>query len=378
MINLSLTKYEQNMEQRDFSRNLVEASDDIKTLVVMAQAYSDNKDNEFKIDEWKALNFADKFNFSDETKKDLDNPVDTLRASILGEMGISYSKGKKIPKELLFAKARKNEDVLMKYLDIMIQKNIGLPNIPQEYFEIIYVDWGESISVRPEEDSILKVSDIDGWNWNATRQRVKKQESVPIKTKFKGIHVYDDYLEFLMGKISMTDLYRKVEKAFETDKILAVSATLADVSDSAKYNDSGNSYDEFVALADTVATKNQKSVLLTSSLSAFRRVAKGMDFSDEMLNRMNDNGVLTKVAGYDYLVINTQGGLDEDKVLMIPLGEDKAFIKHFIEGERLTKEIDAFTEHAEMTLGVEVHEKSATIAAINNNFGVYTVTGNFQ
>lgn len=378
MINLSLTKYEQNMKNRDFSRNLVEASDDIKTLVVMAQAYSDNKDGEFKLDEWQELNFNDRFNFSAETKNSLENPVDTLRASILGEMGISYSKDKKIPKDLLFAKAKKNTDILMKYLDIMIQKNIGLPNIPQEYYETIFIDWGEPITIKPEEDSILNVSKIDGWNWNATRQRVMKKEAVPVKTEFKGIHVYEDYLEFLMGRITMSDLYRKIEKAFDTDKILAVSAVLGDVSGLAKYTDNGNSYDDFITLADTVATSNEKDVVLVSSLSAFRRVSKGLDFSDEMLNRMNNEGVLPRVGGYEYLVLNTKGGLDEDKVMMIPVGEDRAFIKHIIEGERLTNEISDFTKNQEMTLSVEVHEKSATIAVLNNAFGVYTVTGNFQ
>lgn len=378
MINLSLTKYKQNMKDRDFSRNLVQASDDIKTLVVMAQAYSDNTDGEFKMDDWKALDFNDKFNFSAETKDSLENPVDTLRASILNEMGLSYSKDKKIPKDLLFAKAKKNTDILMKYLDIMIEKKIGLPNIPQEYYQTIYIDWEEPITIKPEEDSILKVSEIDGWNWNATRQRIRKQESIPVKTKFKGIKVYDDYLEFLMGRINISDLYRKIEKAFDADKILAVAAVLGDVADSAKYTNSGSSYDDFIALADKVATENEKDVVLVSSLTAFRRVSKGMDFSDEMLNRLNDEGKLPKVGGYEYLVINTKGGLSEDDVLMIPVGEDRAFIKHIIEGERLTNEISDFTKEQDMTLSVEVHEKSVTIAVINNGFGNYTTVGNFQ
>lgn len=152
-----------------------------------------------------------------------------------------------------------------------------------------YIEWrnlkeGDSNVFKIKDNGVFIVSDIAHGTQGLRRQRVVGGEDVTVRTKLKGIKIYEELRRILAGRVDFNELIDKVAEAFQKqiadDVYQAVVAAFEGVV--VPYtNGAAGSFDEatLVEIIDHIEATTGKKAAILGSKQAVRKITgvKGED-----------------------------------------------------------------------------------------------------
>lgn len=213
-----------------------------------------------------------------------------------------------------------------------------------------YIEWrnmkeGDSNLFVIKDNGVFVVSDIAHGTQGLRRQRLTGGEEFTVKTRLKGIKIYEELRRILAGRVDFNELIDKVSEAFQKqiadDVYEAVIAAFEGVV--APYtNGAAGSFDEatLVEIIDHIEAATGKKAAILGSKQAVRKITgvRGED-SDSAKEKMFSMGYYDSF--YTTPIFVMQNGhkpgttdfiLEND--LYIIAGDEK-FLKGVLEGETL-------------------------------------------
>jgi hypothetical protein len=306
---------------------------------------------------------------------------DAIRAQFVEMIGsdkIDYRTYRKFKPEIF--------EILEVVLDDLINTNgVTQTEFFNQFVEYRNINLGDENLFYVEDRSVLTISEIADGHLNLRRQKLNIGESFSVTTKVYGAKVYGDFLRFITGRLDWAGLVAKIDEAMRLKMAADIYASFMGASQylPAEFKKTGTFDDAKISdLIQHVSVANGYApVIIAGTRNALKKIgasysAQSFLVSDDMKNRLNQNGILSVYENCQLLEIpqvfvpNTfTFSLDDTKLLVLPANVKP--IKVVREGDSIIEErtegaMDMSMEHTFITrYGIAV--------VFNNAYGEYTL-----
>ena len=211
-----------------------------------------------------------------------------------------------------------------------------------------YVDFrnlaeGDTNVFEIEDDGLFFVAEIADGTQGLRRQRMVGGEELTIKTKLKGIKIYEELRRILAGRVDILKMIDKVSESFQKQINSDIYAVVVGAFEGlvAPFKESG-SFDEakLTAIIDHVEAATGQTAKIIGSKQAVRKITgvKGSD-SDSAKEDLYAMGYYGHFYNTPILVMNNAHKVGSKEFVMgddlyIVAGKDK-FVKFVTEGDTL-------------------------------------------
>lgn len=211
-----------------------------------------------------------------------------------------------------------------------------------------YVDFrnlaeGDTNVFEIEDDGLFFVAEIADGTQGLRRQRMVGGEELTIKTKLKGIKIYEEIRRILAGRVDILKMIDKVSESFQKQINSDIYAVVVGAFEGlvAPFKESG-SFDEakLTAIIDHVEAATGQKAKIIGSKQAVRKITgvKGSD-SDSAKEDLYAMGYYGHFYNTPILVMNNAHKVGSKEFVMgddlyIVAGKDK-FVKFVTEGDTL-------------------------------------------
>lgn len=251
-----------------------------------------------------------------------------------------------------------------------------------------YVDWrnlkeGDTNVFELKDNCIFVVADITHGTQGLRRQRMAGGEEITVKTRLKGIKVYEELRRILAGRVDFNEFIDKVTDAFQkkiTNDIYEATVNAFNGLVAPYSNGAAGSFDEdrLVKIIDHVEAVTGMKAVILGSKQAVRKMT-GVRGSDS--NSAKEDLYKMGYFGHFYTtpVIVMQNGhkpgtttfiLNDD--LYIVAGDDK-FIKAVTEGETLIIPGDP-TSNADLSQDFLMAQQYGIKCVLATEMGIYKLS----
>lgn len=211
-----------------------------------------------------------------------------------------------------------------------------------------YVDFrnlaeGDTNVFEIEDGGLFFVAEIADGTQGLRRQRMEGGEELTIKTKLKGIKIYEELRRILAGRVDILKMIDKVSESFQKQINSDIYAVVVGAFEGlvAPFKESG-SFDEakLTAIIDHVEAATGQTAKIIGSKQAVRKITgvKGSD-SDSAKEDLYAMGYYGHFYNTPILVMNNAHKVGSKEFILgddlyIVAGEDK-FVKFVTEGDTL-------------------------------------------
>lgn len=211
-----------------------------------------------------------------------------------------------------------------------------------------YVDFrnlaeGDTNVFEIEDDGLFFVAEIADGTQGLRRQRMEGGEELTIRTKLKGIKIYEELRRILAGRVDILKMIDKVSESFQKQINNDIYAVVVGAFEGlvAPFKESG-SFDEakLTAIIDHVEAATGQTAKIIGSKQAVRKITgvKGSD-SDSAKEDLYAMGYYGHFYNTPILVMNNAHKVGSKEFILgddlyIVAGEDK-FVKFVTEGDTL-------------------------------------------
>lgn len=211
-----------------------------------------------------------------------------------------------------------------------------------------YVDFrnlaeGDTNVFEIEDGGLFFVAEIADGTQGLRRQRMEGGEELTIKTKLKGIKIYEELRRILAGRVDILKMIDKVSESFQKQINSDIYAVVVGAFEGlvAPFKESG-SFDEakLTAIIDHVEASTGQTAKIIGSKQAVRKITgvKGSD-SDSAKEDLYAMGYYGHFYNTPILVMNNAHKVGSKEFILgddlyIVAGEDK-FVKFVTEGDTL-------------------------------------------
>lgn len=211
-----------------------------------------------------------------------------------------------------------------------------------------YVDFrniaeGDTNVFEIEDDGLFFVAEIADGTQGLRRQRMVGGEELTIRTKLKGIKIYEELRRILAGRVDILKMIDKVSESFQKQINSDIYAVVVGAFEGlvAPFKESG-SFDEakLTAIIDHVEAATGQTAKIIGSKQAVRKITgvKGSD-SDSAKEDLYAMGYYGHFYNTPILVMNNAHKVGSKEFILgddlyIVAGEDK-FVKFVTEGDTL-------------------------------------------
>lgn len=315
------------------------------------------------------------------TKFTTNQASDAIRAQFVAMLGtdkINYKTYRKFKPEIF--------EILEVVLDDLITDGVTKTEFFDQFVEYRDINLGDDNIFYVEDRSVLTISEIADGHLNLRRQKLNIGESFSVTTKVYGAKVYGDFLRFITGRLDWAGLVAKIDEAMRLKLAADIYASFMGASQylPAEFKKTGSFDDTKISdLIQKVSTANGHApVIIAGTRNALKKIGAAYStqsflVSEEMKNRLNQNGILNVYEGCQLLEIpqvfipNTfTFSLDDTKLLVLPANTKP--VKVVREGESIIEErtegaMDMSMEHTFITrYGIAV--------VFNNAYGEYALS----
>ncbi len=275
-------------------------------------------------------------------------------------------------------------EIIEEVLDVTINDAWKTDPFYQQFVDSRNLALGDKADFILEADTLLTVNKFAGNTWDTDRERVSGRKKISLDTEWFYVHVYDDFERFLTGAITAEVLLTKMTEAFtrHIDTMISVAFNDAAINLPAKFNTGAPlSTTELQALIRNVKTATRSPISIMGTEMAITRLNElaEVKYSNDMKNEIYSTGKLAKWMGNSVIEIpqsfkpgTYDVAVDEDFVLIVPMGSDTKFIKFVDEGETRSQEKTEQENH-DQTLSWQVQRKMGCGAIFGKMFGKYTM-----
>lgn len=236
-----------------------------------------------------------------------------------------------------------------------------------------------------DQDGILVASRFSGNHWDTERQKLQGKRSFAVPTEWIYIRVYDDFERFLLGNITLADMMRKMQQAFQREIDARIFSAFNGIGTylPEKFKETGAYVkDTMLDIINRVEIASQKNVVLAGTKTALAAIAEGIDanwISQSQKEEMATTGALLNLTGLGVTAIEipqtfVRGTYDfkvDNKSIYILPDMEKP-IKLFFEGDTRARDLDESMTH-DQTIDTQAQTKLGHAVILSNLFGKYTI-----
>lgn len=254
----------------------------------------------------------------------------------------------------------------------------------RQFAEIHNYALGDTGEFVLNDDGVVVVSEVSNGNWDIYRQRVGAGASHRVQTKTYGAHMYADFFDFAMGRVTFQDFINKVAEGFEThlNNLVATSFGHAAEALPAEFKVSGNfDLEKLHEVVDHVEAANGTGAVVIGTRSALSKVIAGADV-DWITSQQKEDRQRTGMVGYyegmkivQLPRVHKQGTLDfaydDSKLLVLPESDTIKPVKIVVEGDAMVREVTVPQTNQDQTLEYIYTSMYGADVIFDGAFGVY-------
>lgn len=236
-----------------------------------------------------------------------------------------------------------------------------------------------------DQDGVLVASRFSGNHWDTERQKLQGKRSFSVPTEWIYIHVYDDLERFLNGTVTLPEMMRKMQEAFQREIDSRTFAAFNGIGTylPEEFRETGAYVKEtMLDIIEKVQTASQKDVVLAGTRAALAAIAEGIDsqwISNAQKEEMATTGALLNLTGLGVTAIlipqtfvrgTYDFKVDNKSIYILPDMEKP--VKLFFEGTTRALDRNAYETHDQVQESI-IETKLGHSVVISNLFGKYTV-----
>lgn len=310
------------------------------------------------------------------------------------------STDKEIKRALQSEGAREFFAYIEEIIEVKVEQGLSGLDIFDKYVEEINLADGDKNEFWVEKETYLQIEKVSGSHHDLIQQKLAPGAPYTVPTAYYGIKVGQDIRLFLTGRKDWSAFIDAVVKAYANfiieqiySKFANAASTLplpADLTDSGALTAANK--DDFDHLIELVESLNGNvPVVIMGTKTALKKMNNLVNNSTAVTwmaasqkESIAHTGILGDYEGTDLLEMPqryyltdlsaTTGGLiANDKLYIMPIGEDNKFIKYINGGETILEvtEVGA-TLNDQQTY--EVQRKIGVGTVLSKYFGVWTIT----
>lgn len=236
-----------------------------------------------------------------------------------------------------------------------------------------------------DQDGVLVASRFSGNHWDTDRQKVQGKRGFSVPTEWIYIHVYDELERFLLGTITLPEMMRKLQDAFQREIDARIFAAFNGIGTylPESFKETGAYVKEtMLDIIQRVQIASQKNVILAGTKTALANIAEGIDsnwISNGQKEEMATTGALLNLTGLGVTALEipqtfVRGSYDfkvDNKSIYI-LPDNERPIKLFFEGDTRALDLTAQDTH-DQTYDSQVQTKLGHAVILSSLFGKYTI-----
>lgn len=289
--------------------------------------------------------------------------------------------------KLTFQNFRNHKNEILTVFENVLNTNLPLAwdNSPfyDQFVETTNGALGEKNEYVLEDNGVLFASRFSGNHWDTDRQKIQGRRSFSVPTEWIYVRVYDDFERFLMGAISLADMVKKMQTAFQNEIDARIYAAFNGIGTYLpdKFKETG-AYDKALMndLIQRVQIASQKNVIVAGTRTALAEIADGIDsnwISSSQKEEMATKGMLIDNIGLPAkcMVIpqtflrGTYDFKNQDKALFI-LPDNVKPIKLRFEGDTRARDL-GMTDTHDQTVDTQIQTKLGVSVALDSLLGKY-------
>lgn len=373
-------------KQNKFGHNAMSQvdKDDLKLI----KMFMDKKHKEFKTEEGKEI-FAKKFANQDFVKtfglsEDISNDVDSVLDARFRQI-IASGDDKKAAA----------------FMSIIIEKDLPLiidSPITTRFVKYVNIGWTEKYEMRAKFNTVAKVvKKARSEGWTADKETLAKGGSIEVITDVYESKVYEEYIEFLKGNVSIVDLINSVNRGYEVKTKQLIYQALDENIIGSSTGFAENSADLKVLRTLINKTKADRrnagysKIVLIGSSEAFNQLTLHYDggtssyntlFTEAQKSELLENGYLANLLGAEVILmdrfLDDDGTfpVNSDVISVMPLDSNNTEFIHLVtRGESITRLVDTPQQDENMQLSFERHDYMGVGVMMPPVVGKLTVPG---
>lgn len=289
--------------------------------------------------------------------------------------------------KLTFQNFRNHKNEILTVFENVLNTNLPLAweNSPfyDQFVETSNELLGNKNEFVVETDGILFASRFSGNHWDTDRQKVQGRRSFSVPTEWIYVRIYDDFERFLLGSITLSDMVRKMQVAFQNEIDARVYSAFNGIGTFLpdKFKETG-AYDKGLMndLIQRVQIASQRNVIIAGTRTALADIADGIDtnwISSSQKEEMATKGMLIDNIGLPakcMVIPQTflRGTYDfkiQDKALFI-LPDNVKPIKLRFEGDTRAREL-GMTDTHDQTIDTQIQTKLGVSVVVDNLIAKY-------
>lgn len=244
------------------------------------------------------------------------------------------------------------------------------------------------------DDQLLSVAEVARDNHDITLQRLHTGRGFEVAGKNYGAAVGTNIREYLLGRVDFTwfinQLYRSFEKTIQeliylefkgiADKIPVASALHLDTNIAPATREQ---IEDLIENVDILGGSNGAYLFATRKAIRALKGAFDLDWvSGDMKNELYKNGFLGTFNGYPVVQlpqsVKINGNkidrlVEDDKIYVLPMGEDDRFIKFVNYGEPHIRQVSNDGDYQDDIISFEYTERFGVGAIFSKYMGVITI-----
>ncbi len=241
----------------------------------------------------------------------------------------------------------------------------------QRFVDVRNLSLGDANEFLIPDNTYLTVNRFSGNHWDTDREKIAQPKGITIPTDWYYVHVYDDFERFLVGAISVQDLFDRVALSYVqfTYSLMANAFNDAATNLPPEFSFTGTlSMAKMRELIQKVRTANgygPVAVMGTEmAMGQLYDLLGNVQFlSDNMRDSINTMGRMATWQGANLIEIPQKfvpgtftNAVDDNRIMIIPMGADERFIKFVYEGETRALELNQQQLH-DQTIDYQVQHK---------------------
>lgn len=289
--------------------------------------------------------------------------------------------------KLTFQNFRNHKNEILTVFENVLNTNLPLAweNSPfyDQFVEISQGNLGDKNEFVVEDNGVLVASRFSGNHWDTDRQKIYGRRSFSVPCEWIYVRVYNDFERFMLGAITLQEMVRKMQVAFQNEIDSRVYAAFNGIGTYLpdKFKETG-AYDKALLndLIQRVQIASQKNVIIAGTRTALADIAEGIDanwISSSQKEEMATKGMLVDNIGLPakcMVIPQTflRGTYDfkiQDKALFI-LPDNVKPIKLRFEGDTRAREL-GMTDTHDQTIDTQIQTKLGVSVVVDNLIAKY-------
>ena len=319
------------------------------------------------------------FQESDQKIKDVDGFIRSKFAEVYGTP---------TPKYKDFKNNTAYFEIIEQVLTVVGYDGIEENEFYRQFAEVIYIDRGDHYEFRMEDAGVVVFSEFAGDHWDINRQKLGAGHSITIDTKVYAAGMYEDFLQFMRGRLSFASMVNAVSRGLIQKIDQEVAASFASVSGQLppEFQKTGTfTLDNLLDLHAHVEASGGYAIVLGTK-KALAQITKGANvalYTEAMKNETHARGNVTQFMGMTLVELpdaHKAGTFDfaynDDLLLVLPTGTTPRPVKILIEGDlEFTRSINDPRANYDMASEHKVITRFGTVVIVDNGlFGIYEIT----